>query len=155
MADTTDTEQARAAGRAILDLNTLTPDTVTINGTAYELKRRSMMPILPLQKFARQRTRTVELMQAMDDEKLTDAEAEELESLLDKMCRDILIAPDAVHRLLPWYMRFEICVTFWTPPTRPNPTPAPAADQAPAVPPIGANSSRDSRLITAAIPSDG
>lgn len=83
------------AKKRILELSTLVDrDTVVINGEEFDLRAPAEFSILEFHRIGK-RAASLSALQAKDG--LTDDEIGELSSVLDELCRLVLVAPDEVH----------------------------------------------------------
>lgn len=134
----------------LLDLKTLTErHTVRVDGKAYTLKPMSRFSVLETLAFPEQ---TARLSALATLKKLTPEQNDEIERLLDEICRVILDAPDAVHERLTGPQRMQVCNVFTllrqgASPTRRRTT---GANQTTSQAKTGATFSRGSRGSTAA-----
>jgi hypothetical protein len=149
----------RPSSSRVLDLSVFTDDkTIRILGTDYPLSPVDSLSILEYNRWAKLGARVDVLVNRETDH--TAAEAAELSSLLDTLCRMVLQAPDAIHVRLKDLHRFQIINAFVELLRSMNPaiagaTIAPPAPPSPAAPrrrPTGGTRSRDSSGSTAATP---
>jgi hypothetical protein len=89
---------------------------VVINGSEYELMTRGGLPPLDVARLAKYSRRVEALIEKSQTEDLKATEEKELEVLPDKICRLILMAPDAVQKKLTDKQRMDITATFLTAP---------------------------------------
>lgn len=95
----------------LLDLKTLTERyTVRVDGKSYELRPTARFSVVEIIAFPDQTARLSEL--ATRKQKLSADESEEIEQLLDDICRVILDAPASVHERLTGAQRMQICTAF-------------------------------------------
>lgn len=113
----------------------------------YGMRAQAELSALDLHRLKRQGARLSALMRL---EEPTDAEAYELATLLDNLCRELLVGvPDAIHTQLTDGQRLQVVETF-TKLLRTNRRTAGAASAGAS--PTGANSSPVSSEPTAATP---
>jgi len=97
--------------RNILELSTLTErSTVTIDGKAYELINPEGLSIVDTNRVGKWGMRVQELYR--DLENRSEEEIQELASLLDRLCRLLLPAPDEVHARLTDNQRLSVATVF-------------------------------------------
>lgn len=135
----------------VLEIDTLLPIAkVAIDGGLYELRSPDMLPLFDYKRLERCRDRIGQLMSQAD---ITEPEAKELDTLLDRQCRLILDAPNDVHARLSDGIRMQVYLAFLELPTSCRETPAAKQTQTPATPaeavPTGASSSVASSASTA------
>lgn len=142
-----------ASPTPLLDLKTLTDRyTVRVDGKAYELRPTARFSVVETLAFPEQTARLNVL--ATKKEKLSVDEADEIEQLLDEICRVILAAPASVHERLTGAQRMQICTAFMVLRLGASQTRRRTNGSRPtaaARPKTGANSSRGSRGSTAGI----
>jgi hypothetical protein len=114
----------------ILNLDTLTTRAIVkIAGTSYEVRNLEELPILGYRRLEHQRARLTDLMVKADAaETVEAAEAHEISQLLDRMCRQILDAPDAVLAALTDLERFAVLDFFYELRAMRTPTPVGAIE---------------------------
>ncbi len=84
--------------------------TVAVDGVAYPLRATDEFSILEYQRHLVDAVRLPELLRCGDA--LTDDDATELRSLLDRYCRRVLTAPVDVHAKLSDVQRLKIVSVF-------------------------------------------
>ena len=96
--------------KPLLTLDTLAVhDQVAIDGVRYDLRKGDELSVVDYQRLAHQLPQLGSLLQR---EALTPEEEETAQSLLDRVCRTVLVAPDAVHARLTDLHRVSIVTVF-------------------------------------------
>ena len=96
----------------LLNLDSLTEHpTVVIDDVQYALTPPDCLPILSYHRIHRRGPRLFELFGKVNED-LTDAEGQELEQILDELCREVLEAPAEVHTRLTDVNRMAIYQAF-------------------------------------------
>lgn len=98
-----------AAPRTTLSLDDLERYAVTVRGKPYRLHSMDSLPVLASKRVSDLSLRLQALI-ALDEP--TKKQEQETEGLLDALCREILVAPDAVQESLTGMQRLAVYQVF-------------------------------------------